>query len=85
MKVRELIEILKDHDPEVEVELAVVAPVDEDDEEDITVDRYPIEGVMPWEDDEDGSFSVWLVGGDDADVEAFIDAIEDENDEQDGH
>ena len=77
MLVRELIDILKDHDPDAEVELAVVAPVS-DDEDDITVDRYSIEGVMPWEDDEDESPLVWLVGGEEDDVDAFIDAIEEE-------
>ena len=78
MNVRELIEILKDHDPEAEVELALVAPVD-DDNEDITVDRYSIEGVMPWEDDDDPTPTVWLVGGEDEDVDAFIEAVGDED------
>ena len=86
MRVRELIDILKDQPPDAEVELAVVAPVDPDDD-DITVDRYSVEGVLPWHDDErdpdddsDG-IVVWLVGGEDDDVEAFLDAIE----EQAGH
>ena len=48
MRVCELIDILRDQDPESEVELAVVAPVD-DDSDDITVDRYTVEGVLPWE------------------------------------
>jgi hypothetical protein len=75
MKVSELIDILQDHDPEALVELAVVAPVD-DSADDITVDRYSIDGVMPW-DDEDGDGSVvWLVGGEEDDVDQFLDAIE---------
>ena len=80
MLVRELIDILRDHPGDLEVELAVVAPVDED-SDDITVDRYPVDGVLPWEDD-DASLSaeesrvIWLVGGDDDDVEAFLDAVE---------
>jgi len=80
MLVRELLDILKDHDPDSEMEMAVIAPV-EDENEDITVDRYSIEGVMPWTDPEDGRPRVWLVGGDDDDVDAFIDALELEDDE----
>jgi hypothetical protein len=80
MLVRELIDILKDHDPDLEVELAVVAPVEED-SDDITVDRYPVDGVLPWEDDDaelsaDESRVIWLVGGEENDVEAFLDAVE---------
>jgi hypothetical protein len=95
MRVNELIDILRDQPPEAEVELAVVAPVD-DEAEDITVDRYVIEGVLPWvdadeeEDDDDaaddgaeddpegdsGAITIWLVGGENEDVDAFLDAIE---------
>lgn len=80
MLVRQLIEILSDHDPDLEVELAVVAPVEED-SDDITVDRYPVDGVMPWEDDDaelsaEESRVIWLIGGDETDVEAFLDAVE---------
>ena len=80
MNVRELLEILQDYPHDLEVELAVIAPVVEDDD-DIAVDRYVIEGVMPWDDD-DGEF-VWLVGGEEDDVEAFINAIEDGEEEGD--
>ena len=41
MRVRELIDILKDQPPDAEVELAVVAPVDPDDD-DITVRCAPV-------------------------------------------
>ena len=80
MKVSELIEMLKDQPPDAEVELAVVAPVD-DDSEDITVDRYSVEGMLPWQDDEpdeenEDGLTIWLVGGEDDDVDAFLDAIE---------
>lgn len=79
MRVSELIEILKDQPPEAEVELAIVAPV-VDENDDITVDRYSVEGMLPWQDDdpdddEDG-LVIWLVGGEDDDVDAFLDAIE---------
>jgi hypothetical protein len=82
MRVHELIDILNDQPPEAEVELAVIAPVDEA-ADDITVDRYFVDGVLPWEDTEnedgetvDGEYSIWLVGGDEEDVNAFLDAIE---------
>ena len=67
MRVSELIEMLKDQPPDAEVELAVVAPIVDDDDEDITVDRYSVEGMLPWRDeDEEGNEEdvvVWLVGG----------------------
>ena len=77
MRVRELIDILRDQPPEAEVELAVVAHV-EDDNEDITVDRYSVEGVLPWEDEGDEGVVIWLVGGEDDDVDSFLDAIEEQ-------
>jgi hypothetical protein len=81
MLVRELIDILSDHPGDLEVELAVIAPVEED-ADDITVDRYPVDGVLPWEDVEpefsaEESRVIWLIGGEEEDVEAFLDAVED--------
>ncbi|MCE9622207.1 MAG: hypothetical protein K8R99_07690 [Actinomycetia bacterium] len=85
MRVSELIEMLKDQPPDAEVELAVVAPIVDDDDDDITVDRYTVEGMLPWRDeDEEGNEEdvvIWLVGGEDDDVEAFLDAIEHHDDE----
>ena len=80
MRVSELIDMLKDQPPDAEVEMAIVAPVD-DDNEDITVDRYSVEGMLPWQDDEpdednEDGLTIWLVGGEDDDVDAFLDAIE---------
>jgi hypothetical protein len=82
MRVHELIDILSDQPADAEVELAVIAPVEEGND-DITVDRYFVDGVLPWEDDEDeddpdgdGELTIWLVGGEEADVNAFLDAIE---------
>ena len=80
MRVSELIEILKDQPPDAEVELAIVAPV-VDENDDITVDRYSVEGMLPWQDDEpdednEDGVVIWLVGGEDDDVDAFLDAIE---------
>ena len=84
MRVNVLIEILSDQPPELEVELAVIAPVDEE-SDDITVDRYFVDGVLPWEDSDNegesdsetaGELTIWLVGGEEADVNVFLDAIE---------
>ncbi len=90
MRVSELIEMLKDQPPDAEVELAIVAPVGEDEEEDITVDRYSVEGMLPWRDEDDEGKEedvvIWLVGGEDDDVEAFLDALEDnEHDHEHDH
>ena len=84
MRVRELIDILNDQPPDAEIELAVIAPVD-DEAEDITVDRYSVEGILPWDEDEGApasddskNITIWLVGGEDDDVDTFLDAIEPE-------
>ena len=84
MNVRELIEILEDYPDDIEIELAIVAPVTGD--EDIAVDRYSVEGVLPWRDEEDGDgapLSLWLVGGEDDDVAAFVEVVEDEQSDDD--
>ncbi len=84
MRVRELIDILNDQPPEAEIELAFIQPID-DEAEDITVDRFSIEGILPWDEEnggpaEDGAEApvIWLVGGEEDDVDAFLDAIEPE-------
>jgi hypothetical protein len=88
MRVSELIDILRDQPADAEVELAIVAPVSED-AEDITVDRYAVDGVLPWEDhgegegDGEGELVIWLVGGEDDDVDVFLDAIEEGEDAED--
>lgn len=78
MNVRELIDYLSEQDPDAEVELAVIAPVDPT-SDDIFVDRYSVEGLLPrTEVDDDGNDEdvIWLIGGEDADVEAFLDVID---------
>ena len=83
MLVQELIDILRDQPPDAEVELAIVAPVIDGDD-DITVDRYPVKGMLPWHDenedgDDDGDSDelvIWLIGGEEDDVEDFLDALE---------
>jgi hypothetical protein len=77
LTVAELIDILSHHPSDAIVEMSIIAPV-EDGDDDITVDRYHIDGVMPWRDDDEDEV-VWLVGGDDADVDVFIDTIEQPN------
>jgi hypothetical protein len=87
MNVRELIDILNDYPPDTEVELAIACAVDKDDQ--IAVDRYPIDGVLPWDDNDDDETTdeeklvIWLVGGEEEDVDAFMDAIEDDSDDDD--
>jgi hypothetical protein len=89
MNVRELIDILKDYPEDTEVELAIACAVEKD--EQIAVDRYPIDGVLPWDDNDDEDAGddaeeklvIWLVGGEEEDVDAFMDAIEDDSDDDD--
>ena len=73
--VAELIDMLSHHPADAVVELSIIAPVAEG-ADDIQVDRYHIDGVMPWQDEDTDDEVVWLIGGDDADVDLFIDAIE---------
>ena len=80
MNIAELMDILKDLDPDTSVEMAIVAPVTANSEE-ITVDQYPVEGVLPRDPaDHDGALVVWLIGGEPEDVDEFIDAVEDQTD-----
>ena len=90
MNVRELIDILKDYPEDTEVELAIACAVEKD--EQIAVDRYPIDGVLPWDDNDDEEegaenaeekLVIWLVGGEEEDVDAFMDAIEDDSGDDD--
>ena len=75
LTVAELIDMLSHHPGDTVVEMSIIAPIKEGDD-DITVDRYHIDGIMPWSDGEEDDTVVWLVGGDDTDVDVFIDAIE---------
>jgi hypothetical protein len=80
LTVAELIDILSQHPGDAIVEMSIIAPVSDGDD-DITVDRYHIDGVMPWRDEDDdgepdGDEVIWLVGGEDDDVDTFLDAIE---------
>ncbi|MFW2334169.1 hypothetical protein [Ilumatobacter sp.] len=75
LTVAELIDMLSHHPGDSVVEMSIIAPIREGDD-DITVDRYNVDGVMPWRDEDGEGDVVWLVGGEDADVDVFIDAIE---------
>lgn len=75
LTVAELIDMLSQHPGDALVELSIIAPIGDGDE-DINVDRYPVDGIMPWDDEEGDGEVVWLVGGNDEDVELFLDAIE---------
>lgn len=75
LTVAELIDILSHHPGDSIVEMSIVAPI-KDGDDDITVDRYNVDGVMPWQDEGEDGAVVWLIGGEDADVDVFIDAIE---------
>ena len=75
LTVAELIDILSHHPADAIVEMSIIAPVQEGDD-DIAVDRYNVDGVMPWRDDGEDDELVWLIGGEDADVDVFIDAVE---------
>jgi len=80
LTVAELIDRLSQHPSDAIVEMSIVAPIREGDD-DSTVDRYHIDGIMPWHDEDDdgdgaGEDVIWLVGGEDEDVDVFLDAIE---------
>ncbi len=75
LTVAELIDMLSHHPGDAVVEMSIIAPI-KDGDDDITVDRYNVDGIMPWRDEDSDDDVVWLVGGEDADVDVFIDTIE---------
>ncbi len=80
MTAAELIEVLSELEPETEVLLAIVSRSEEDEDE-LATDLYPIAGIIPLEEGEDDEVegpTVWLVGGEDDDVEALFEGIEEE-------
>ncbi|CAB4733265.1 MAG: hypothetical protein F2934_08185 [Actinobacteria bacterium] len=82
MLVRELIDFLRLQDPDAEVDLSFVQPDTEDDNS-LDVIRVALLEVLTVPDDETGVESVWLVGGEDSDVEDFLDAISGDDDDED--
>lgn len=75
MRVHELIDILGDYPADLEVMLALVAPSDPANP-DITVDHYPVEGVLEWNGTRGQEDVVWLIAGESDDVEELLDALE---------
>jgi hypothetical protein len=80
MLVRELIDFLRLQNPEAEVDITVVQP-DEEDENSLDVLHVALMHVLTVPDDETDEEFVWLIGGEEADVEDFIDAISGDDDE----
>jgi hypothetical protein len=74
MRIAELLDILRKYPQDWVVELAVVFP-GENYEYDDFVDNYSIEAVVPWEKHDDGT-RLWLVGGEDDNVDAFLDVVD---------
>jgi len=84
MNVRELIDFLSEQDPDSEVELALVAPVDPDEPDDVSVDRYPVLGMLPWRDDDsDREVVIWLIGGESEDFDDLLQALDEQYGEGD--
>jgi hypothetical protein len=83
MLVRELIDYLSTQDPDAEVELVFVEPV-EGEEDELSVIQHAVAAVADAESDgEDGAAEgplVWLIAGENDDVEAFLDLIEADED-----
>ncbi|HRD99970.1 MAG TPA: hypothetical protein PLV68_01655 [Ilumatobacteraceae bacterium] len=82
MRVRELIDFLREQSPDAEVEMAIVAPVSDDSDE-ITVDRFSIDVMVPEDrvrtlvDDDSGDEAlIWLVGGEEDDIDWFLEAAD---------
>ena len=46
------------------------------DDDNVTVDRYPVDGVFPWQGDDPDDEGVWLIGGAPDDVDALLDSLE---------
>lgn len=84
MTAAELIEVLSELDPDTEVLLSIVSPLEDGDTE-LATDLYPIGGVIPMDGDEDDDEEgpvVWLVGGEDDDVERLFSELDEMEDEE---
>lgn len=75
LTVAELIDLLSQHPGDSIVEMSIIAPVGDGDD-DINVDRFNIDGIMPWRDNDDDDEVIWLIGGQQDDVDVFLDTIE---------
>ena len=70
MRIRELIDILRDKPSDADVEIAFVTPVD-DDANEIVVNHFDVTAIFSPSED-----SVLLISGEDDDVDELIDALE---------
>ena len=70
MRIRELIDILRDKPSDADVEIAFVTPVD-DDANEIVVNHFDVTAIFSPSED-----SVLLISGEDNDVDELIDALE---------
>ena len=70
MRIRELIDILRDKPSDADVEIAFVTPVD-DDANEIVVNHSDVTAIFSPSED-----SVLLISGEDDDVDELIDALE---------
>jgi hypothetical protein len=86
MRIADLLDLLQGYPKEWEVEMALVAPGtdNDDDDDEIAVDRYSIEGVLPWEAEEEGAPMLWLVGGEDDNVDDFLDWVDEDHEPSNG-
>ena len=83
MLVRELIDFLRVQDPDAVVEVAIVES-DPNDDTSIDLTRLPLLEMITLPDDEnDDQELVWLVVGEADDVDDFIDAIADDDFDED--
>jgi hypothetical protein len=82
MRVHELRTLLDRYADDLEVELVIVCPV-EHRSDSVEVDRYGLDGVLRWPDEDERRDFVWLVGGEEEDLEAFADAMGPQDEE--GH
>jgi hypothetical protein len=74
MLVAELMDVLKELPGDAEVILTFVAPGEAEDE--LETSHYDLGGVVPFDAEEDEPAQVWLVGGEDDDVDALFDELE---------
>ena len=80
MNVRELIELLQGYPDDIEVLMSIVVPAESDDEDEIVTDLYTVEASLLYPDDDSGAEVLWLVGGEDEDVERLLDELDDDLD-----
>jgi hypothetical protein len=79
MLVSELMDVLKGLPGEAEVILTFVGPPEDGEEDALETAHYDLGGVVPFDAEDDEPAQVWLVGGDDDDVDALFEELETED------